>query len=425
MSVATYHTEVQQREQPRLNLHALLAGNDRRDGLLQALDLTGREDSALRQARRDIRQTLRKAGRHLDVVFAEASEVLSSRVPLRMRKHMSDVLVEPRFLTQGSFAYRTLNRGCHMPPQEIDLDDGVYFPTSFFENGEPWLLALGMFAFVERSLLALCRERGWSIDTSKDTCVRIHLNHGLRAHIDLPLYAIPDAEFARLQKDVASMYGRAVEALASFSEAIDQYPRILRIDPERVMLAHRKWGWIASDPRRVNDWARETVAFHGERIRRVWRYAKAWRDFQWQASEMKSIKIMAAIAEAYEMRDDTPVKGRDDLELLAVVELLPEILGGRIVNPAEPSTYFEPCQPEHLLEFRSRMMVLASALSDAIYRTHYTEIAVRTLRAQFGDRVPDDLLMVKVRREEVEAPRATAPAAVYAAAPLVTRATSG
>lgn len=39
----------------------------------------------------------------------------------------------PRFWTQGSFQYNTLNRPFHLG-QEMDIDDGTYLPMPIFEN---------------------------------------------------------------------------------------------------------------------------------------------------------------------------------------------------------------------------------------------------------------------------------------------------
>ncbi|RRC38324.1 cyclic GMP-AMP synthase DncV-like nucleotidyltransferase, partial [Escherichia coli] len=40
---------------------------------------------------------------------------------------------QPRFWTQGSFQYDTLNRPFH-PGQEMDIDDGTYMPMTVFES---------------------------------------------------------------------------------------------------------------------------------------------------------------------------------------------------------------------------------------------------------------------------------------------------
>ena len=96
---------------------------------------------------------------------------------------------------QGSFAYRTLNEPAHNPPQEIDLDDGVFVPVSFLNDSgraRPALISSGYFAAVEALPAPICVLNGWKLIDDKPSCVRVELDGS--AHIDLALYAIPDAE---------------------------------------------------------------------------------------------------------------------------------------------------------------------------------------------------------------------------------------
>ena len=107
--------------------------------------------------------------------------------------------LRPRFRMQGSGAYHTLNDPAHKPPQEVDFDDGVFLPTSFVNGGgmvEPLLAAKGYFIVVENILAPLCEDNGWKLIATKPTCVRVRVDN--HAHIDLPLYAIPDEQFVEL-----------------------------------------------------------------------------------------------------------------------------------------------------------------------------------------------------------------------------------
>ena len=54
------------------------------------------------------------------------------------------------------------------------------------------------FTAAEACLAVLCREKGWTLITDKPTCIRIEVSTA--AHIDVPLYAIPDEEFHTLAK---------------------------------------------------------------------------------------------------------------------------------------------------------------------------------------------------------------------------------
>ncbi|WP_327211829.1 MULTISPECIES: cyclic GMP-AMP synthase DncV-like nucleotidyltransferase [Pseudomonas syringae group] len=51
---------------------------------------------------------------------------LRSGVPRVLREQGYEGAVpKPRFFTQGSWAYKTLNSPAHMPPQQSDVDDGA------------------------------------------------------------------------------------------------------------------------------------------------------------------------------------------------------------------------------------------------------------------------------------------------------------
>ena len=50
--------------------------------------------------------------------------------------------ITPKFITQGSFAYHTVNAPAYPPGQQADLDDGVYVPLSFCEeSGSPEIVS--------------------------------------------------------------------------------------------------------------------------------------------------------------------------------------------------------------------------------------------------------------------------------------------
>lgn len=48
----------------------------------------------------------------------------------------SFISLNPRFRTQGSFQYDTLNKPYVTPPQEMDIDDGTYLPMELFDERE-------------------------------------------------------------------------------------------------------------------------------------------------------------------------------------------------------------------------------------------------------------------------------------------------
>ena len=81
--------------------------------------------------------------------------------------------VQPRFFTQGSWTYKTLNAPAH-PTQQADIDDGAYLPLSFMKlTSKPSVASKVFFAASETALMPLVQARGWLLIKDKPTCIRI------------------------------------------------------------------------------------------------------------------------------------------------------------------------------------------------------------------------------------------------------------
>jgi len=162
-----------------------------------------------------------------------------------------------------------------------------------------------------------------------------------------------------------------------------------------VLMATKDRGWQDSDPRPVRDWVLEQVDLKGEQLRRVMRYLKAWRDFQrWEKDDPKSILLMVAADYAF----DIAIEKRDDLALLKVLRRLPEILRGKVINPA---TRDKPAEEQEDLAKRldnkgiredviARIEHFAERLEYAIDTCGVPSTACRVLIELLGDRVPND-----------------------------------
>src|SRR4051794_30342060 len=100
------------------NVDRLLHGSTEGLDLLTQLALLPAEERLLKTAKTKIREHLKKA-------ISEGT-----------RERLGRAIV-PRFFTQGSDAYKTLNRPAWMPPQQMDLDDGVYLPMTFVKGAKP------------------------------------------------------------------------------------------------------------------------------------------------------------------------------------------------------------------------------------------------------------------------------------------------
>jgi hypothetical protein len=97
-----------------------------------------------------------------------------------------------------------------------------------------------------RPLQALAKAEDW-IFVRKPTCARLIISD--YAHIDVPLYAIPDAQFRLLEK---AAQARTLDG--AFDARADSIDRWDALPSDCVLLAHREEDWVASDPRQINDW---------------------------------------------------------------------------------------------------------------------------------------------------------------------------
>ena len=162
----------------------------------------------------------------IDGARKEIRRALKADLPQALRDEgLEGEICEPRFYIQGSRAYKTLNSPCITPPQQSDIDDGVYLPLSVMrEESSPKLAITLFFDAVINVLNPMCRVKGWYTER-KDTCVRVTISD--RAHIDLPLYVIPDTQFLLIKASMESR-GYAVFDSAINSEQ-DSWKRCHRI----------------------------------------------------------------------------------------------------------------------------------------------------------------------------------------------------
>ena len=317
--------------------------------------------------------------------------------------------INPRFWTQGSFMYDTLNRP-YKPTQEMDIDDGTYLPMQFFEDkpaiGHQLLLLL-----VDASLKSLAVERyGWSFE-AKETCGRIKIP-AKSVHIDVPMYAIPFEKFIEKEELIrksanTQIFGEMYDSVSAADHALyDQ------IETDCVNLAVRKDDakWIKSDPKDVHLWFQDACQRTGQHLRKVCRILKAWRDAgDWQESNgPSSISLMAAVVD---ILDRTTVDPKDfGLLMLTVARKLPDTFRNGVESPDENDErplfppYYEH-EPKHK-EVMQKLEQLVDSLESA-YAAPTKQDALDILNGEYGDRVQDLSLIVS---------QAAAPA--YESAPL-------
>lgn len=317
----------------------------------------------------------------------EVRKCLRTGIPCVLRDNgFADDVPQPRFFTQGSWAYKTLNSPAQRP-QQADVDDGCYLPLSFVsQTKRPSTAATVFFAAAEEALRPLVEEKHWKLATDKPTCIRIVI--ASYAHIDIPLYAIPDEEFDMLAKASMEQYGYDSLMEAATKAERDAWTAL---PSEKVLLAHRECNWMASDPRPVKDWFLGEVEAKGEQFRRVVRYLKAFRDWKWPSGGPASILLMAAAAPLFEKRER-----RDDLALLDVVTALPVRLRAGVNNPVEESESLTDRLGIVGVEEAAKTFEEFEKVFRGAIGANSSSQACIWMRGSFGPRFPNDPDRVKV-----------------------------
>lgn len=360
-----------------LKLNKLLYYTADRRVFSDEIEPTDEQRKELTKAKNDIRD-------HLRVGISEAT-VTKLGMPRR---------VEPRFRTQGSWSYNTCIQPFAMPPQEMDWDFGVYLPVDVWEdNGPPHAMAKAYFVLVEGLLESLCEEKGWHLVPGKDTCIRVQVASW--GHVDLPLYAAPAEQFVRIQeRALAKSVTASVHDSVRLSESAEfgEFPEQAWEELDDIMIACRSGEWIKSDPETVSRWFNDQVLVHTEQLRRVCRYAKAWRDKWWESGGPTSVSLMIAIAQEFDAK-----AGRDDRALEGAMRALAKALKGdiRALGIDGGKEDFNRLKGIERELAAQKAEETAAAIQRARLRGEDGKAqAVADLRGELGTRVPNDTELV-------------------------------
>lgn len=368
----------------KYNAHRLFYRTDGGNCLRRELVITDPQREKLRDAQRKVRQALRlglaMAGAYLqddDRLAVRAAGIADSRT----------LAFTPKFKTQGSWAYNTLNRPAQSG-QQLDLDDGMYVPMSMVK-GSPALASTVLFSVVDHILDALCKAEGWTLFTKKNICVRVILD--AEAHLDMNIYAIPDEKMVVLEKAMKSAGVNALDAATARTAP-------MHLDPKEIYVAHRKKGWEQSDPLQLEEWFLKAASRHSAWVdlRRVVRYLKAWRDLHWSECSLSSLILMVCAVEALDEAQNRPLSGRDDDGLLVVARALHHKLRGPIYNPVIKDRRLEEWETLERSGFELKARVLMNEIDGALNRETDTANVVNRMRKLFGTRIPNDTSLVAV-----------------------------
>lgn len=234
---------------------------------------------------------------------------------------------EPWFWVQGSYNYKTLNKPYHMPPQQMDIDDGTYMPMDMFRE-QPLVGHRLLLLLVDASLASLAEENtGWKA-SKMPNCGRIIIENR-NVHVDVPMYAIPKDQF-EIRKAAAKRI--AMDSIVGNASYLSKSASV-KLDEDCVYLAVRgNDKWIKSDPETVATWFRNAVKRHKEPMRQICRYLKAWRDVQWEHPHLSSIALMKCVVDTFDNIKMPNSLDHSEL-LLAVTERLSSQLKEGVKSP--------------------------------------------------------------------------------------------
>lgn len=304
---------------------------------------------------------------------------------------------QPRFWTQGSFQYDTLNRPFH-PGQEMDIDDGTYLPMTVFESG-PRIGYTLLLLLVDTSLKSLEAENdGWVFE-EKNTCGRIKI-HREKTHIDVPMYAIPKDQFGT--KHTAADSAHLIKANDSMFESANMDQSVRKaylVESDKVNLALRDGPnrWMISDPKIVEDWFKDNCKRIGGHLRAVCRFMKAWRDAQWEVGGPSSISLMTAVVN---ILDRESHKGSDLTGTMKLVaRLIPDEFCKGLESPDDTDEkLLFPAECDHNLQQKTiveSMRSLHGILLEA-ERSESREKALLKMNEAFGKRVTNAALITSI-----------------------------
>lgn len=396
--------------------------SDSTDGLISKLKLVQNQVTLLKDLRNRVRSRTKEVFEEAKKLASESNvglslESLTERVSNTRLRHLDQpaqvevarliksmtaesrkafLSLNPRFWTQGSFQYDTLNNPYFTPPQEMDIDDGTYLPMAIFEDrpviGHQLLLML-----VDSSLRSLEAENsGWKFE-AQDKCARLKIPE-LNTHIDVPMYAIPEEQFrqkeAALAKAVNATMDSAIASMESHVVKRSDYS----LDEGCVNLAVRNGDqkWIKSDPKIVEDWFKECCIRIGPHLRDICRFMKSWRDVQWEnGGGPSSISLMAATVS---ILDQAP---HDEGDLGATMRMLAKRFPAEFANGVESPDHTDekplfPPQHEHK-EREKAIMKKLYELDEILAEAEgcpTKSLALASLNKAFGDRVSKSELIV-------------------------------
>lgn len=399
----------------KYNATRLLSSSE--DSFLSKITPTKSMLSELRQYREEVRAAIRKTFSEVRNTFErdtygrwqlrENTSLLALADQLRKlspEQKQSLATLKPKFMSQGSFVYKTLNLPCHNPPQQIDLDDGVYLPLDIF-RANPIISKDLFFSIVDYSLTTLAQSKGWEFK-EKNTCARLIVNDLI--HIDVPLYAIPAERHAIMESLKAKSSSSNIEWFADSRSLLDK---------DDIYLAVRnRESWINSDPATISEWYKDHVRFHGDILRNVSRHLKAWRDHHFAKGGPSSIALMACVvetlSEVVSARGEKLKPKQESEALMLCANKLHDQLAKGVKNPVDsskPDLYPAGLESHEVMQHRKAAMQFSQEINFSLKEAQTKQQSLEGFRRILGSRVPNrnDLIVTSENIVMSQSPKTT------------------
>ncbi|PTA97682.1 MULTISPECIES: cyclic GMP-AMP synthase DncV-like nucleotidyltransferase [unclassified Sulfitobacter] len=399
-----------------INAHKSLNGSHE-NAYIKQLKLPQHREDELRAVRDELRDAIRTGLKDWTERFPVNQIITKDAEIALMQEEISvaDAFGRPKFRMQGSFSYSTVNEPAKgkTPALQIDLDDGMFLPTRYISRDgalAPSVAAEGYFRAVEQLVSEVCDKHGWTLKT-KTSCVRVEID--TEAHVDIALYAVPQSDFVTLVETAHAQKRVMMDGLMELrdEEFADEIYGSLSADEMRLACRDDdgRGKWIPSDPRKLEDWFRDAVREHGDQVRFVSRYVKAWRDEQ-DLPGLASIALMWAVVQVFDNHQGyKPFTGRDDLALLAVARALPGLLSEAIPNPVVAGARLDQnWQESDRRAYVSAAADLETKLNAALIMSSNPQVTVQHMLDALGERFPTDTSLLVdetvVANEAIAAP---------------------
>lgn len=281
----------------------------------------------------------------------------------RIRKYFKEKLKFriPVFRGQGSYAMGTT---VNPIGGEYDIDDGVYLQHLDSQDDSDWPTAATVHQWLVKATDGHTSEK----PMDKQTCVRVR--YAGQYHVDLP----------------------------SYGELNGQY--LLAVKGESK--------WPYSDPLALTNWFVDKVKLHGDQLRRLVRYIKAWADFQSaRRGKMPSGLILTVLATNHFQGHE-----KDDVSFSETLQAISNAVNAffYVLNPVDTGEELTARLTDvQKTRFQEAVKAAAEAANNAV--SHEDDhVASKQWRKQLGDRFP---LVAKKEKKAVAKQTAASIAAVH------------